>query len=75
MGSYKNIYRNNPESLFQHDYDLLKTKSPQNHLPVVFGRTLDSLLQQLLDYFIRDYIYYYFKEYAYKPELSRDNIK
>ncbi|KAI4462490.1 sorting nexin [Holotrichia oblita] len=65
------VFRNN----LMHDYDLLKTKSPQNHLPVIFGRTLDSLLQQLLDYLIRDYIFYYFKKYAYKPELSRESIK
>ncbi|KAK4887229.1 hypothetical protein RN001_003500 [Aquatica leii] len=50
-------------------------KTPQNHLPVVFGRTIDSLLQQLLDYIMRDFVYVYLKDYAYEPNVINDNIK
>nr|XP_022906354.1 sorting nexin-25 isoform X1 [Onthophagus taurus] len=57
------------------NYDTIKGKSPQTHLAVVFGRTLDSLLQQLLDYMTRDYIFYYYDKYSYKDFCIRDNIK
>lgn len=60
----------------QKDFDSTHSqKSPQNHLPVIFGRTVDSLLQQLLDYVIRDFILFYLKNYGYEPNVICDNIK
>jgi len=44
-------------------------------LPPVFGRTVDSLLQQLLDFVIRDYIAAYLKDYAYDLTNLKLNIK
>lgn len=41
----------------------------------IFGRTVDSLLQQLLDFIVRDYILVYLKEYAYNWESLGENIK
>lgn len=62
--------------LLQKDFDNTHSqKSPQNHLPVIFGRTVDSLLQQLLDYVIRDFVTFYLKNYAYEPNVICDNIK
>ncbi|XP_060532015.1 sorting nexin-25 [Cylas formicarius] len=48
------------------DYD--SSHSPKNlqpNLPQIFGRTVDSLLQQLLDFVIRDYVIVYLRDYAY----------
>lgn len=60
----------------QREYDGSQTqKSPQNHLPVIFGRTVDSLLQQMLDYIMRDFIVFYLKSYAYESNVLGDNIK
>ncbi|KAF5269792.1 hypothetical protein FQA39_LY08573 [Lamprigera yunnana] len=50
-------------------------KTPQTHLPVIFGRTIDSLLQQLLDYIMRDFVFVYLKDYSYEPNVINDNIK
>ncbi|KAL1509137.1 hypothetical protein ABEB36_003923 [Hypothenemus hampei] len=51
------------------------TKNQEVVLPTVFGRTVDSLLQQLLDFVIRDYIMAYLKEYCYDLEYLSVNIK
>ncbi|XP_018331771.1 sorting nexin-25 isoform X2 [Agrilus planipennis] len=53
----------------------LEIESPQSHLPVIFGRTVDSVLHQLLDYIVRDFILVYLKDYAYKPKPLTDTIK
>ncbi|XP_030745715.1 sorting nexin-25 isoform X1 [Sitophilus oryzae] len=47
----------------------------QSNVPQIFGRTVDSLLQQLLDFVIRDYIIVYLKDYAYDLEYLSANIK
>ncbi|XP_076273177.1 sorting nexin snazarus isoform X2 [Rhynchophorus ferrugineus] len=58
------------------DYDSSQSnKNIQNYVPQVFGRTVDSLLQQLLDFVIRDYIIVYLKDYAYDIEYLSTNIK
>ncbi|CAH1159701.1 unnamed protein product [Phaedon cochleariae] len=41
----------------------------------IFGRTVDSLLQQLLDFIIRDYILVYLKDFAYELDTLGINIK
>ncbi|XP_044253925.1 sorting nexin-25 isoform X2 [Tribolium madens] len=51
------------------------TKTPQAHFNQIFGRTVDSLLQQLLDFIVRDYILVYLKEYAYNWETLGENIR
>lgn len=49
------------------------TKKP--HLPVIFGRTVDSQLQLLIDYFIRDFVTQWLKELSHKPEPVIDKFK
>ncbi|CAG4940388.1 unnamed protein product [Colias eurytheme] len=49
------------------------TKKP--HLPVVFGRTVDSQLQQLIDYFLRDFVTRWIKELTHKPEPVIEKFK
>mgnify|MGYP005985517065 FL=1 len=61
---------------FQRDYDANpNTKTPQAHFTQVFGRTVDSLLQQLLDFIVRDYFLVYLREYAYNWEALGENIR
>ncbi|EFA01504.2 Sorting nexin-25-like Protein [Tribolium castaneum] len=58
------------------DYESTNTgKTPQAHFNQIFGRTVDSLLQQLLDFIVRDYILVYLKEYAYNWETLGENIR
>ncbi|CAG9563554.1 unnamed protein product [Danaus chrysippus] len=49
------------------------TKKP--HLPVIFGRTVDSQLQLIIDYFIRDFVTQWLKELSHKPEPVIDKFK
>ncbi|XP_017769839.1 PREDICTED: sorting nexin-25 isoform X2 [Nicrophorus vespilloides] len=51
------------------------TKSNQDHLPVILGRTIDNVLQQLIDNFIRDFIAFYLNQYTYGISKLSDNIK
>lgn len=50
-------------------------KHGTNYLPVVFGRTVDSLLQQLLDHILRDFVSIWLNPYAYECHLLIDNLK
>ncbi|XP_031338942.1 sorting nexin-25 isoform X1 [Photinus pyralis] len=68
LEKFSNKLMNNFESVYS-------AKTPQNHLPVIFGRTIDSLLQQLLDYIMRDFVFIYLKDYAYEPNVINDNMK
>ncbi|XP_041973406.1 sorting nexin-25 [Aricia agestis] len=45
------------------------------HLPVVFGRTVDSQLQLLIDYFLRDFLARWLKELSHKPEPVIEKFK
>ncbi|XP_045459696.1 sorting nexin-25 [Melitaea cinxia] len=45
------------------------------HLPVIFGRTVDSQLQLLIDNFLRDFVARWLKELSYKPEPVIDKFK
>uniref|UniRef100_A0A6P7GFM5 Sorting nexin-25 n=1 Tax=Diabrotica virgifera virgifera TaxID=50390 RepID=A0A6P7GFM5_DIAVI len=51
----------------------VKNVNPQ--LPQIFGKTVDSLLQQLLDFVLRDYILIYIKDYAFETDNLGNNIK
>nr|CAI5853607.1 unnamed protein product [Callosobruchus analis] len=58
------------------EYDPAATnKDTFPHYPQVFGKTVDSLLQQLLDFVVRDYILTYLKDYAYDLDVLSTNIK
>ncbi|CAH0561356.1 unnamed protein product [Brassicogethes aeneus] len=57
------------------DYDSYVTAKNSTQLVSVFGRTVDSLLQQLLDFILRDYVSVYIKEYAYDAENLEYTIK
>lgn len=54
---------------------LLKPPNAQLHLPVVFGRTVDNLLQQLIELILRDFLFIWLKDYAYKPEVVIEIFK
>lgn len=61
----------------QNDYETntKNLKHGTNYLPVVFGRTVDSLLQQLLDHILRDFVSIWLNPYAYECHLLIDNLK
>ncbi|ENN82923.1 hypothetical protein YQE_00712, partial [Dendroctonus ponderosae] len=62
--------------VYRKDYDSQQiTKPNELNLPSVFGRTVDSLLQQLLDFVIRDYITAFLKDYAFELDYLELNIK
>ncbi|XP_013175351.1 PREDICTED: sorting nexin-25 isoform X1 [Papilio xuthus] len=47
----------------------------KSHLAVIFGRTVDSQLQLLIDYLIRDFVARWLKELSHKPEPVIDKFK
>lgn len=47
----------------------------KSHLAVIFGRTVDSQLQLLIDYMIRDFVARWLKELSHKPEPVIDKFK
>lgn len=55
------------------EYDL-KNKPSVTYVPIA-GKTVDSLLKQLLDFFVRDFILYYVETHAYDAESICENIK
>nr|XP_023024783.1 sorting nexin-25 [Leptinotarsa decemlineata] len=58
------------------DYETSPTlKAVSSHIPHIFGRTVDSLLMQLLDFLIRDYILIYLTDFAYELDTLGTNIK
>ncbi|KAJ8982654.1 hypothetical protein NQ317_019055 [Molorchus minor] len=57
------------------EYDFSPIKTAPTNLPQIFGRTVDSLLQQLLDFVVRDYILTYLKDYAYELDPLGISIK
>lgn len=64
-------------SLLQNDFEsiAINTKQANNHLPVVFGRTVDSLLQQLLDNALRDFVTVWIEQHTYDCNSLVDNLK
>ncbi|XP_045763769.1 sorting nexin-25 [Maniola jurtina] len=49
--------------------------SKKPHLPVLFGRTVDSQIQLLIDYFLRDFVTRWVKELSHRPEPVIDKFK
>lgn len=49
--------------------------TPEDHLPIILGRTLDGLLQQLVDYILRDFVICYLNQYAYQSDTLTNCIK
>ncbi|KAJ0179237.1 hypothetical protein K1T71_004949 [Dendrolimus kikuchii] len=47
----------------------------KSHLPVIFGRTVDSQIQLLIDYVLRDFITKWLKDLSHKPEPVIDKFK
>ncbi|KAL4713545.1 hypothetical protein ACJJTC_007783 [Scirpophaga incertulas] len=45
------------------------------HLPIIFGRTVDSQLQQLIDYILRDFVSRWIKELAHRPDPVFEKFK
>lgn len=44
-------------------------------MPVIFGRTVDSQLQLLIDYILRDFVSRWLKDLSYKPDPVIDKFK
>lgn len=49
--------------------------SKKIHLPIVFGRTVDGQLHQLIDKVLRDFVTRWFIEMAYKPDPAVEKFK
>lgn len=47
----------------------------KSHLPVIFGRTVDSQIQLLIDYILRDFVTKWLKDLSNKPEPVIDKFK
>ncbi|XP_028171900.1 sorting nexin-25 isoform X1 [Ostrinia furnacalis] len=62
------------ESLKEDQTNWPHTKT-KTHLPVIFGRTVDSQLQQLIDNVLRDFVTRWLKEWSHKPEPVIDKFK
>ncbi|XP_063823534.1 sorting nexin-25 isoform X1 [Ostrinia nubilalis] len=62
------------ESLKEDQTNWPHTKT-KTHLPVIFGRTVDSQLQQLIDNVLRDFVTRWLKEWSHKPEPVIDKLK
>ncbi|KAG5887977.1 hypothetical protein JTB14_035050 [Gonioctena quinquepunctata] len=65
-------YRN--KILKEYEY-LSNPRNISPDTPQIFGRTVDSLLMQLLDFVLRDYILVYLNDYAYELDTLGTNIK
>ncbi|XP_038213444.1 sorting nexin-25 [Zerene cesonia] len=63
------------ESAIKEEQSNWSYSSKKPHLPVVFGRTVDSQLQQLIDYFLRDFVTRWIKELSHKPEPVIEKFK
>lgn len=49
--------------------------SKKTHPPIIFGRTVDGQLRQLIDNVLRDFVTRWFQEMSYKPEYAVDKFK
>lgn len=47
----------------------------KTHLQVIFGRTIDGQLQQLIDYILRDFLTKWLKDLSFQPEPVIDKFK
>lgn len=65
-------YRNN----LMRNYDYVsKSKSSEPSYTPIAGKSVDSVLKQVIDFFARDFILYYIKDYSYQPEEFTETIK
>ncbi|XP_045525706.1 sorting nexin-25 isoform X2 [Pieris brassicae] len=63
------------ESAIKDEKNAWSYTNKKPHLPIIFGRTVDSQLQQLLDYFLRDFVTQWIKELTHKPEPIIEKFK
>ncbi|XP_022114561.2 sorting nexin-25 isoform X3 [Pieris rapae] len=63
------------ESALKDEKNAWSFNNKKPHLPIIFGRTVDSQLQQLLDYFLRDFVTQWIKELTHKPEPIIEKFK
>ncbi|XP_052751645.1 sorting nexin-25 [Galleria mellonella] len=63
------------EEILKEDQTNWPLTSKRTHLPIIFSRTVDSQLQQLIDYVLRDFVTCWLKELSHKPEPVIDKLK
>ncbi|XP_026746682.1 sorting nexin-25 [Trichoplusia ni] len=63
------------EESLKEDHTNWPHTTKKTHLPVIFGRTVDSQLQLLIDYILRDFVARWLKEFSHKPEPVIDKFK
>ncbi|CAG9791866.1 unnamed protein product [Diatraea saccharalis] len=63
------------EEFLKEDHSNWPHSTKKSHLPVIFGRTVDSQLQQLIDFVLRDFITCWLKELSHKPDPVIDKFK
>ncbi|KAK9875772.1 hypothetical protein WA026_009565 [Henosepilachna vigintioctopunctata] len=70
---FKNMdhYRNK----IMHSYEYQQNIKSTINYPTIAGKTVDSLLEQILDFFVRDFILFYIRDHSYNPDLLCENIK
>lgn len=56
-------------------FDLPKPITNSSHLPIIFGRTVDGLFLQIIEYTIRDFISPWLQFVVTKPKLLTDVLK
>ncbi|KAL3267068.1 hypothetical protein HHI36_011209, partial [Cryptolaemus montrouzieri] len=70
---FKNLEQYRNKIMHYYEY-YLNNKSAITYAPIA-GKTVDSLMKQVLDFFVRDFIQYYIQEHSYESELLCENIK
>lgn len=60
---------------FQEDKSNWPQSTKKTHLPVIFGRTVDSQLQLLIDYILRDFLAKWVNDLSHRPEPVVDKFK
>ncbi|XP_049865173.1 sorting nexin-25 isoform X2 [Pectinophora gossypiella] len=63
------------EEALKEDQGTWPHSTRKTHLPVIFGRTVDSQLQLLIDNILRDFVLRWLKELSHKPEPVVDKFK
>lgn len=61
--------------MFKDEKNTWSYSNKKPHLPIVFGRTVDNQLQQLIDYFLRDFVTRWIRELTHKPEPVIEKFK
>ncbi|XP_044758531.1 sorting nexin-25 isoform X2 [Coccinella septempunctata] len=70
---FKNMEQHRNRIMHSYEYDL--RHKPSITYVSIAGKTVDSLLKQLLDFFVRDFILYFVDNHAYDAESICENIK